>query len=110
MNYLKYLWLIIKNWEHYKFWRTRKKGTKTVDYTRGAGYYISAGILFHDPRGKREEHKMQSGKTGIYELIDYTTFSDPHDMIKHSEWMFVGYKGQKPINDCTFTEFLNNYT
>jgi hypothetical protein len=88
------------------YWRKVKRGVLTRDFKRGCGYYITVGLLGYDPIGEVQELEMQSGKIGLYKLIDYKTFRDPWDMIDESWWHFVGYKGQKPIKECSFSEFL----
>lgn len=101
--------MIIK---HFRIWREltqRKKGKKFNDRQKGCGYYFTVGLLGHTPIGRIEEVQMQSGKTGLYELIDFQLHRDPDDMIKSSQWMFVGYKGYKKITDCTLEEFLTIY-
>jgi hypothetical protein len=92
--------LILKNWEAYKYWRARKKGREFMDHDRGCGYYT---------KYKYWETKMESGRIGIYKLIDYEMHMNPGDMIKHAWYMFIGYKSEKPISECTFEEFLNIY-
>lgn len=108
-KYMKRIILILKNYKYYKRWKRIKAGAKPIDYERGPGYYFTIGLLGYNPKGKIEETKMQSGKVGIYELVDYELYSDPSDMIKKSFWHFIGYKGIKPIKECTFNEFLELY-
>ncbi|MFA6946709.1 MAG: hypothetical protein WC220_12495 [Pedobacter sp.] len=98
--------LIITNFNRWMYWRKVKRGVLTRDFKRGCGYYITVGLLGYDPIGEVQELEMQSGKIGLYKLIDYKTFRDPWDMIDESWWHFVGYKGQKPIKECSFSEFL----
>ena len=97
---------ILKRLKLYNYWKGKCKGKKYYDYKRGCGYYIGASVLESNIVW---ETKMASGKTGIYELVDYTTFDDPKDMINYSYWNFLGYKGEKLIMDCTFKEFLKIY-
>ena len=106
--------LILQNWKAYKYWKARKKGKKFRDLDRGAGYYLNTDPAYifcggKNPKRQLWETKMQSGKTGIYELIDYENYRDPSDMIKHSWWNFIGYVGVKPIHECSFEEFLSLY-
>jgi len=101
--------LILKNWKGYKYWKAKKNGKKFNEFNRGAGYYITLGILGHNPIGQKWEAQMQSGKVGLYELVDYETYRDPYDMVKNSYWNFIGYKGIKPIHECNFEEFLSLY-
>lgn len=113
-NIIIYALLIIKNWNAYAYWKERKKGKKFRDLDRGAGYYLSTDPAYvfmsgKSPKGQIWETKMQSGKTGVYELIDYENYKDPYDMIKHSWWSFIGYKNYKPIHECNFKEFLSLY-
>lgn len=107
---MKRLLLIICNWQDYRYWKKRKAGVETRDRSKGPGYYITTGIIGYNAIGKIEEWKMTSGEIGIHKLINYHCCSDPSDMIKVSHWQFLGYKGVKPINDCTFEEFLKLYT
>lgn len=101
--------LILKNWKGYKYWKAKKNGKKFKECNRGADYYIPTGLLGYNPIGQKWETQMQSGKVGLYELVDYETYSDPYDMIKNSYWNFIGYKGIKPIHECSFEEFLSLY-
>ena len=101
--------LIIRNYKLWKHWRKIKKGVKTRDFKRGCGYYITVGLFGYNPIGEVKELKMESGKIGLYELVDYKTYSDPWDMVKESWWHFIGYKGQKAIKDCSFSEFVSLY-
>lgn len=101
--------LILKNWKGYKYWKSKKNGKKFREFNRGAGYYLTIGLLGHNPIGQKWETKMQSGKVGLYELIDYERYSDPDDMVKNSWWDFLGYKEMKLIRDCSFEEFLSLY-
>jgi len=101
--------LIIKNIKAYKYWKAKRKGKKFCEHERGCGYYLTLGLLGHNVKGQKWETEMQSGKTGIYELVGYESFGDPHDMVKKSWWNFIGYKGIKPIKECSFNEFLSIY-
>ena len=106
--------LILQNWKAYKYWKARKKGKKFRDLDRGAGYYLNTDPSYifvsgKSPKGQLWTTKMQSGKTGIYELIDYENYRDPSDMIKHSWWSFIGYENCKAIPECNFKEFLSLY-
>lgn len=101
--------IIVKNYKLWKHWLKIKKGAKTRDFKRGCGYYITVGVLGFNPIGKVEELPMKSGNIGLYELVDYKTFSDPCDMIEESWWHFIGYKGQKAIKDCSFSEAVSLY-
>ncbi|RBA36124.1 hypothetical protein [Elizabethkingia anophelis] len=102
--------LILKNWKRYKYLKAKRKGKKLVSYRRGAGYYLDIWMLDFDPSNVIWETKMRSGKVGVYQLIDYETYRDPDDMIKDSSWKFIGYKGMKPISECTFEEYISIYT
>lgn len=103
-----YILLIINNWYHYRYWRKIQKGKITIDYKRGAGYYIPVNSLAHTNEWT-ERFEMESGNVGIYELVDIETYSNPHDMIKESYWHFIGYEGEKPVKECTFREFIDIY-
>ena len=100
---------IFKKIRLYRIWRRRRKGKVFVDFVRGPGYYFTVGLFGYDPKQHPYEWDLKSGKIGIFQLIDYQQFRDPWDMIKESRWMFLGYKGQKAINDCTFQEYLAIY-
>jgi hypothetical protein len=104
--------LIIKHWSHYRYWRIKSKGIKTKDHDRGVGYYLPHPLVISlggntDP--VTWETEMKSGKTGVYELVSSEFFSDPWDMVKSSKWNLIGYKGVKPIADCSFSEFIDLY-
>ena len=62
---------IFKNRKEYRYWKYKKNGMKTVDETRGPGYYLNIAGFNHPNKGMKWESPMKSGKTGIYELIDY---------------------------------------
>lgn len=105
---MKKLLTIIRNWEAYKSWKAIRRGEKPVNMKRGVGYYFPTGLLFVKNIGRIDEIKMQSGRTAIAELIDYTLFRDPDDMIKSSLWHMSGYKGEKPFREMTFEEYLKS--
>lgn len=108
-NLLSEALLIIRNYKLWRYWRSIKKGIKTRDFKRGPGYYITVGLLGHNPIGCIQEFQMASGKIGLYELLDYRLYSDPDDMVKESWWHFLGYLGEKPVKDCSFSQFLSLY-
>jgi hypothetical protein len=97
---------ILKNCKAYWYWRAKKNGKKFKEYYRGPGYYIAIGCLGHNPIGQKWVTQMQSGKIGIYELVAYTTYRDPYDMVESSYWNFIGHQGVKPIHECSFEEFF----
>ncbi len=106
--------LILKNWKAYRHWKARKKGQKFRDFHRGAGYYLITDPAYFfterkSPKGQIWKTEMESGETGIFELIDYENYRDPSDMVKHSWWHFIGYENCKPIHECSFQEFLSLY-
>jgi hypothetical protein len=107
---IKEMSLIIQNWKKYKWFAKRKKGEKTFDFAMGPGFYITVGLIGYNPIGKVEEWPMQSGRTAVVELIDLELFRDPENMIKSSKWMLLGYEGLKKINECSFKEFLEQYS
>jgi hypothetical protein len=84
------------------------------DHEKGCGYYLpETQIPLLGSAIKRHSHdewKMESGRIGIWKLLDYVTFSDPYDMVKDSAWQFLGYKGMKPIENMTFEEFCAFHT
>ena len=104
------IFLILKNWEIYKDWRRIRKGEKVINMRKGAGYYITVGLLGANPIGIKEEWKMKSGKVALVELIEYDTFRDPSDMIKESRWHQSGYKGEKPFKEMKFEEYLELFS
>ncbi len=106
--------LILRNWNAYKNWKGRRAGKKYADFRRGAGYYLKTKKGFgwaarESVLGQLWNTQMKSGRTGIYELIDYEYFSDPYDMVRYTCWMFIGYEGCKPIRECNFMEFYDLY-
>ena len=72
------------------------------------GYYE---VVLDDYKiiGLIKEMETKSGKIGLFELLDFQVYSDPFDMVKESQWHFVGYKGQKAIKDCSFREAMQLY-
>lgn len=104
-------WLLkIKYKKQYRDWSRKRKGLPCRDYTRGAGYYFTVGLTGYSPIGQLWTVELESGKMGIYKLVDYKLFHDPDDMIEKSYWEFVGYKDHKAIKDCeTFKEFMKEY-
>lgn len=103
---LKQFILILSNFYVYRRWSKVRKGVKTIDWQRGPGYYFMTGLVFHSPIGEIQKLEMKSGKIGLYELLSYEVYRDPWDMIKSSNWHFVGYEGEKPIKEYTFLEYL----
>lgn len=87
----------------------RKRGKLTVDFVRGPGYYLTVGLLGYDPRSKPYQWNLKDGKTAIFRLIDWEGYRDPWDMIKQSKWQLLKFKGEKPINECTVSEFIKIY-
>ena len=94
-------------WREYKE-RVIKK-IPTTDYQMGPGYYLMLGLVFVNVYEENScvEFSMKSGKTGLFKLIHYSHYSDPDDMVKSSEWQFLGYSGEKLIQDMSFEEFVN---
>lgn len=103
------LLLIFKNWKQYIYWKSKKNGKKFNDLNRGPGYYFQVESLGYTPIGAKWKTKLENGKIGIFELIDYETFEDPCDMIKDSYFNFIGYEGVKQIHECSFKEYLLLY-
>jgi len=101
---------IIKKYGLYREWKKIKGGAEPINMKRGAGYYITVGLIGHNPKGKIEEIKMKSGKVAIAKLISYKRFRDPDDMIEESYWHITGYKGEKKIKEMTFKEFIKLYS
>lgn len=100
---------VIKRLRAWKEYKTRVINKKPVcDHKMGVGYYFATRVFGLDPykQNSCKEMKMVSGKTGYYKLIKYELFSDPDDMIKFSEWQFLGYKNEKLIEDMSFPEFI----
>ena len=97
---------ILLNLKKYRHWKKRVAGEEFRDYRKGAGYYFTTGIIGVENIGKIETWDMKSGKRAIFKLIDYRLFSDPDDMIKWSDWQFLGYEGEKRLSEMTFDEFL----
>lgn len=87
-------------------WLKRRQGKPVVDYTKGCGYYLHTGLIFHDPRKHEHVWKMTSGKEMRVKLLDYSTFTDPHDMVRESTWQYLGYVGEKPFAEMSFREYL----
>lgn len=83
------------------------KGNPVVDFEMGVGYYITLGILFGDPYkdNAKKEFKMKSGKRAYAKLLKYKAFHDPDDMVESSEWQFLGYVGEKLLQDMSFEEY-----
>jgi len=106
---MKTIILILKNWGIYKDWKQIRKGKKIINQRKGAGYYLPVGLLFVKLIGRKEEWEMESGKIALVELVGYTTFRDPDDMIEESLWHQRGYKGEKPFKEMTFEEYLSMF-
>ena len=105
---MKKIFKILKNWNEYSSWKSIKKGKTPINTRRGTGYYFTTGLLGYDPKGKKDEIKMQSGRTALAELIKYSLHRDPNDMIKESFWHIRGYKGEKLFKDMTFEQYLKS--
>ncbi|MFV0501738.1 MAG: hypothetical protein ACK5MH_09140 [Bacteroidales bacterium] len=89
--------------EAYQYWR--KKTTEEVrDFRLEAGFYNCS----YD-KGNIIELEMQSAKIGIYKVIEKIDFFDPPDMTKYIYLEFLGYKGIKPIKECTYKEYKELY-
>jgi len=99
---------ILKNWEEYKSWKSIKAGKKPVNMQRGAGYYLTLGLIGVKNIGRTDRVKMSSGRTAIAELISYKSFRDPDDMVEESFWHVSGYEGEKLFKDMTFSEYLKS--
>ncbi len=102
---MKRLIRILFNWRTYKGWKARVRGDAICDYRKDCGYYFSVGYG-HDSRGRIETWDMTSGRKGKFKLIDYRLFSDPGDMIKESQWQFLGYENDKELSEMSFEEYL----
>lgn len=109
MKKIKYLLLILNNPLLYRYWHGKKKDKKYCDYSRNCGYFFDPYWAFISENPIIWKPKMQSGKIGIYELVNFTRYQDPNDMIETSSWNLVGYENCKPIKDCNFKEFLEIY-
>ncbi|WP_338814082.1 hypothetical protein V9L05_01410 [Bernardetia sp. Wsw4-3y2] len=92
-----------------KYWQEKTKGIKHKDAERKAGFYLNLHRIGHNPYDTIWNPKMESGETGIYELIEYEKYDDPDDMIKSSYWNAIGYVGKKTMAECTFEEYLDIY-
>lgn len=106
---IKDLAFTLRNWKLYRYWKKRTSGEDTCDMVMGSGYYFATGVLGANPKESIHQFKMRSGNIGYYKLLDYNLHSDPDDMIKSSQWMLLYYEGRKPINECTFREFEEEY-
>lgn len=56
--------------------------------------------------GSVRTQKMESGKSMRMRLINYSTYNDPHDMIKESSWQYLGYIGEIPFAELTLKQYL----
>lgn len=107
MNKLQNFLLICKHWKAYTYWIKKKKNIKLKEYRLGAGYYVNTFAFAKSPIYKTLQ--MQSGKIGIFKLVEYEKYNDPPDMIQESWWDFMGYDNCPPIAECSFQEFLTLY-
>ena len=55
------------------------------------------------------EPKLRNGKIGKYNLVAFTCFNDPHDMVEHGWYNLIGWSDEKPIHECTFREYMEIY-
>jgi hypothetical protein len=79
----------------------RKSGKVFRDIRKGEGFYISR--MFN--QREREHIFSFKSKKGRFKLIDYAFKNDPTDMIDWSEWQFLGFEGEKSINDMNIDEY-----
>lgn len=82
-----------------RYWKKRVKGKRFVDWEKGPGYYIDKMFI---KRPYTEHVPLQSGRTGIYELVDADFYGNPGDMVKRSTWCFLGYKDQAAYRRLLF--------
>jgi len=45
----------------------------------------------------------------IAQIVDYEKYLDPHDMYRYIHLRVVEFVGLKPIDECTFEEYLEEY-
>ena len=100
--------LIIKNFKDYRQWLSIRNGKEPINMRRGAGYYITIGLLGHDPKKQNYTFDMESGRTAFAKLISYTSFHDPDDMVEESFFHLYGYKNELPFKDMTFAQYLES--
>jgi hypothetical protein len=82
-------------------WRKRVSGKPIVDYMRKCGYFAVPKI------GGTQTFDLQSGKRGLYMLVDIKYYWDPHDMIESASFQLIGYVGQKPFLKMRFKEYCD---
>ena len=97
---------MFKYMQLYRQWLSRRRGDEICDREKGAGYYITLGLLFHDPVGKTQVWEMKSGKKMIAKLLSYRGCGDPPDMVRSSKWQYIGYEGETPFAEMTWREYL----
>lgn len=111
-EFIRYRKLIYNNKTKYIKWRLIKSGHKSIDYTKGCGYYLTggwfAGLFSAINRGNTVKENI-NGQFVIMELIDYKNYIDPPDMTQWSNWHIVGIFGEKMKKYCTFEEYLKLY-
>ena len=83
------------------YYRKKLKG-KLVDQ-----YIPFSQMYYPEDIGSLEYVEMRSGKTGIYEITNMRGLDDWGS--KNITMDFVGYKGMKPIRECSLNEFMNVY-
>jgi hypothetical protein len=96
---LKYGWN--KYWKYRKYWKKKMKGDVCDSFISFSMFYYPEDI------GDIEHREMESGKTGIYKVIDVRGIDDwgSKDIKKD----FIGYIDIKPIRECTLAEFMELY-
>ena len=75
-----------------------KFGYREIAFIRGADFesYFKDKII---------ARIMESGRFGLYQLIDYTTYGNPSGMTQSSSWEFIGFYGNKKVRDMSYKEF-----
>lgn len=102
--------------KNYIAWKKRVVGKEVVDFDRGMGFYINVDLIHqslflgankYNPVGKLSEFEMSDGRIAICKLLNYTTSSNPTDLIEHAYYQIIGYKDAKSFKDMSFLEYLN---
>jgi hypothetical protein len=95
----KYGW---KKYRVYKRYYYKKLKGEYID-----DYISQSCCYFPDDIGSIEEIKMQSGKTGLFKIINVNKLDNYGS--KNIQKDFIGYKEIKPIRKCTLEEFIQLY-
>lgn len=90
-----------KFWRYYSYYKRKMKGNYRDSYIAYSDFY------YPEDMNTIETVEMKSGKLGIYKIynVNYVDDWGSKNIMKD----FIGYKGLKPIRECSLSEFMELY-